>query len=76
MTKNPFTFRIARPKNKESQNDLNRFDEMLSEISSDIIIDQGDTDSLTYYITIKSEDEEIKLLEFIGNKPNLGHHLL
>ena len=76
MTKNPFTFRIARPKNKESQNDLNLFDEMLSEISSDIIIDQGDTDSLTYYITIKSEDEEIKLLEFIGNKPNLGHHLL
>jgi hypothetical protein len=76
MTVNPFKFKIARPKNKESQNDLDTFNEMLSEISSDIIIDQSDTDSLTYYITIKSKDEEIKLLDFISKKPNLGHDFL
>jgi hypothetical protein len=68
MTKNTFTFKLERPKTIESKKDLEILNDMLKEISSEIIVDEGESESLNYYITIKSESEKIKLLELLGKE--------
>lgn len=68
MTTNPFTFKVEKPQTADAKNDLEIFNEMLKEISSDIIVDHSEPNSLSYYVTIKSESEETKLLELIGNR--------